>query len=86
MSASGRSAASTSGSASNAVSSADADVPAEFTAEGFPIAAPLQPEWWGSQVIALGTDGVLLGYRPGGNAASILDIGITDLDSLAIAP
>jgi hypothetical protein len=67
-------------------SSSAAEPPAQFTAEGFPVTAPLQPEWWGTQVIALGTDGVLLGYQPGENAASVLDIGITDIDSIATAP
>jgi hypothetical protein len=46
----------------------------------------LEPQWWGTLVVALGTDGSLLGYQPGGNAASVLDIGVTDIDSLALAP
>jgi hypothetical protein len=58
----------------------------DFTPQGFPIPAPLMPEWWGHMVVGLGIEGTLIGYQPGNEGASVLDIGVSGIESLAEAP
>ncbi|UQX86693.1 hypothetical protein M6D93_10250 [Jatrophihabitans telluris] len=53
---------------------------------GFPIEAPLRPLWWNAQVVGLGTEGVVVGYQPGSQKASLLDIGLKNLLALDQAP
>jgi hypothetical protein len=57
-----------------------------FEADGFPIPAPLAPVWWKDQVIGVGTEGTVVGYRPGSGQATLLDLGVTAIQSLALAP
>ncbi|HEX8080622.1 MAG TPA: hypothetical protein VF557_10470 [Jatrophihabitans sp.] len=54
--------------------------------DGFPIEAPLTPLWWDGQVVALGADSTVVGYRPGTNQASLLDLGPDDLQAIAEMP
>jgi hypothetical protein len=54
--------------------------------DGFPIPAPLSPLWWNGQVVALGADATVVGYRPGSNQASLLDLGADDLHAMAEMP
>jgi hypothetical protein len=54
--------------------------------DGFPIKAPLTPLWWNGQVVALGADHTVVGYRPGTNQASLLDLGANDLQAIAEMP
>ncbi|MDQ1742474.1 MAG: hypothetical protein QOE23_813, partial [Pseudonocardiales bacterium] len=54
--------------------------------DGFPIQAPLSPLWWNDQVVALGPDATVVGYRPGSNQASLLDLGPDDLQAMAELP
>ncbi len=54
--------------------------------DGFPISAPLAPLWWNGQVVGLGTDGTVVGYRPGGPQSSLLDLGADDLQAFAPTP
>ncbi|HEX8094997.1 hypothetical protein [Jatrophihabitans sp.] len=65
--------------------SASPSVPA-LQPDGFPIQAPLTPLWWNGQVVALGADATVVGYRPGSNQASLLDLGPEDLQSMAEMP
>jgi hypothetical protein len=65
--------------------SASPSVPA-LHPDGFPIPAPLTPLWWNGQVVALGADATVVGYRPGTNQASLLDLGPEDLQSMAEMP
>ncbi len=62
-----------------------ASVPA-LRPDGFPIEAPLTPLWWDGQVVALGPDSTVVGYRPGTNQASLLDLGPDDLQAIAEMP
>lgn len=57
-----------------------------FTSDGYPIVAPLSPLWWNKQVIGVGTDGTVVSYQPGGAQASLLDLGVTGIESLAQSP
>jgi hypothetical protein len=79
------SASSGSASASSTSKSASPSIPA-LQPDGFPIPAPLSPLWWDGQVVALGPDGVVVGYRPGTNQASLLDLGAHDLQAIAELP
>jgi|GEM_PF-2374512 len=54
--------------------------------DGFPIQAPLTPLWWNGQVVALGPDATVVGYRPGSDQASLLDLGPEDLQAIAELP
>ncbi len=54
--------------------------------DGFPIPAPLTPMWWNDLVVAVGVDGAVIGYRPGGHQSSQLDLGMTGIRALAAAP
>ena len=54
--------------------------------DGFPLQAPLTPLWWNDQVVALGPDATVVGYRPGSNLASLLDLGPKDLQAMAELP
>lgn len=54
--------------------------------DGFPIPAPLTPMWWNGLVVAVGVDGAVIGYQPGGHQSSQLDLGMTGLRALAAAP
>jgi hypothetical protein len=54
--------------------------------DGFPLPAPLAPLWWNGQVVALGTDATVVGYRPGSSQASLLDLGADDLQAIAELP
>jgi hypothetical protein len=54
--------------------------------DGFPIQAPLAPLWWKDQVVALGTDATVVGYRPGSRQAALLDLGPKDLQAVAQMP
>jgi hypothetical protein len=54
--------------------------------DGFPIQAPLSPLWWNGQVVALGADATVVGYQPGSNQASLLDLGPEDLQAIAELP
>ena len=54
--------------------------------DGFPIQAPLSPLWWNGQVVALGPDATVVGYRPGSGQASLLDLGPEDLQAIAEMP
>jgi hypothetical protein len=62
-----------------------ATIPA-FEPEGFPIPAPQTPIWWSGIAVAVSGDGTVVGYRPGTAQASVLDLGVTEIDSLAQAP
>jgi hypothetical protein len=57
-----------------------------FEPDGFPVPAPLQPLWWADQVVAVGSEGSVVGYRPGSDQASLFDLGFSDIQSLAEAP
>ena len=76
---------SSSGTASSASRSASPSVPA-LQPDGFPLEAPLTPLWWNGQVVALGADATVVGYRPGSNQASLLDLGPEDLQAIAEMP
>lgn len=52
--------------------------------DGYPIAAPLAPVWWTGMVVGVGTDGTIVGYRPGSGRAALLDLGMTAVTSLAV--
>jgi hypothetical protein len=65
--------------------SATPSIPA-LQPDGFPIEAPLTPLWWDGQVVALGADSTVVGYRPGTNQASLLDLGPDDLQAIAEMP
>lgn len=54
--------------------------------DGYPIPAPLAPLWWQAMVVAVGTDGTVIGYKPGGAQSSLLDLGLTGIQALAPAP
>jgi hypothetical protein len=82
---SGSSTVGVSGSASSSSRSATPSVPA-LQPDGFPIEAPLTPLWWDGQVVALGADSTVVGYRPGTNQASLLDLGPDDLQAIAEMP
>jgi hypothetical protein len=80
-----------SGSGSSASSASSSSRPASPSApalqpDGFPIEAPLTPLWWNDQVVALGADATVVGYRPGSNQASLLDLGPEDLRAMAEMP
>jgi hypothetical protein len=57
-----------------------------FDREAFPITAPLAPSWWKDTLLAVAADGNLIGYQPGNKQASLLDLGLGDLESLALFP
>jgi hypothetical protein len=57
-----------------------------FEPDGFPLAAPQVPLWWSGVAIAVGSDGLVVGYKPGNNQGSVLDLGVGDVDSLTAAP
>jgi len=80
-------AASSAGSATSASASKSASpsVPA-LQPDGFPVPAPLTPLWWNGQVVALGADATVVGYRPGSDQASLLDLGPKDLQAMAELP
>jgi hypothetical protein len=42
--------------------------------------------WWNGQVVALGADATVVGYQPGSNKASLLDLGSEDLQAIAELP
>jgi hypothetical protein len=65
--------------------SATASVPA-LQPDGYPITAPLAPLWWNGLVVGVGTDGTVIGYKPGGVQSSLLDLGLTQLSAVATAP
>ena len=73
------------GAPSSASRSASPSAPA-LQPDGFPIQAPLTPLWWNGQVVALGADATVVGYRPGSNEASLLDLGPEDLQAIAEMP
>ncbi|MDQ1740519.1 MAG: hypothetical protein QOE53_2171, partial [Pseudonocardiales bacterium] len=77
-----------SGSGSAASSSSRPALPSApaLQPDGFPIEAPLTPLWWNGQVVALGADATVVGYRPGSNQASLLDLGPKDLQAIAEMP
>lgn len=75
---SGRTTASTSPSVTPSVPALEPD--------GFPIPAPLAPMWWNGLVVAVGVDGTVIGYQPGGHQSSQLELGITGIRALAAAP
>jgi hypothetical protein len=80
-----------SGSGPSASSASSSSRPASPSApalqpDGFPIEAPLTPLWWNDQVVALGADATVVGYRPGSNQASLLDLGPEDLRAMAEMP
>lgn len=54
--------------------------------DGFPISAPLSPVWWNGTVVAVGLDSTVIGYKPGSALSSELDLGLTDVTALALAP
>ncbi len=54
--------------------------------DGFPISAPLAPVWWNGTVVAVGLDSTVIGYRPGSTLSAELDLGLTDVTALALAP
>lgn len=72
-------------SSSSGSRSATPSIPA-LQPDGFPIEAPLTPLWWDGQVVALGADSTVVGYRPGTNHASLLDLGTDDLQAIAEMP
>lgn len=74
-----------SASGSSGSRSATPSIPA-LQPDGFPIEAPLTPLWWDGQVVALGADSTVVGYRPGTNQASLLDLGPDDLQAIAEMP
>ncbi|HEY0166152.1 MAG TPA: hypothetical protein VGB75_03825 [Jatrophihabitans sp.] len=74
-----------SGGPSASSGSATPSIPA-LQPDGFPIEAPLRPLWWNGQVVALGADATVVGYRPGTNQASLLDLGPDDLHAIAEMP
>ena len=57
-----------------------------FEPDGFPIPAPLTPVWWNGEVIGVGSEAAVVGYRPGSGQASLLDLGISGIQSLALGP
>jgi len=76
---------SASGPAGSSTSSSSKPAPA-LQPDGFPIQAPLTPLWWRGQVVALGADSTVVGYRPGSDQASLLDLGPEDLQAIAEMP
>jgi hypothetical protein len=54
--------------------------------DGYPIAAPLTPLWWQGLVVGLGTDGTVIGYQPGHQQSSLIDLGLKDIHAFAAAP
>lgn len=54
--------------------------------DGYPISAPLTPIWLADTVVAVGQDSTVIGYKPGSTLSSQLDLGLTDVRSLALAP
>ncbi|MEO6702215.1 MAG: hypothetical protein ABI140_08705 [Jatrophihabitantaceae bacterium] len=54
--------------------------------DGYPIAAPLAPLWWNGLVVGVGTDGTVVGYKPGGAQSSLLDLGLTGIKAMASVP
>lgn len=54
--------------------------------DGYPIPAPLAPLWWNKIVVGVGADGTVIGYQPGSVQSSLLDLGITDIRALGLAP
>ena len=71
---------------SSSASPSPSTTSAAFTLQGFPFPAPLQPEWWDGQVVGLGNEGTVVGYQPGKDQAVLLDLGFSDIKSLADAP
>lgn len=70
----------------SASASASMTAPA-LTATGFPVPAPLTPLWLGdTTVVAVGLDSTVIGYKPGSTLSVQLDLGLTDIRSLAVAP
>ncbi|HJQ00979.1 MAG TPA: hypothetical protein VJ851_05225 [Jatrophihabitans sp.] len=65
--------------------SSSASVPA-LEPDGYPIAAPLAPLWWGAMVVGLGADGTVIGYKPGSTQSALLDLGLAGIQALAPAP
>jgi len=75
----------TSSSLSGSVSKSPPIVPI-FEPDGFPLPAPQVPLWWGGVAIAVGGEGLVVGYKPGNNQGSALDLGVSDVDALTAAP
>lgn len=65
--------------------SASSTAPA-LAPDGYPISAPLTPIWLGQTVVAVGLDSTVIGYHPGSPLSSQLDLGLTDVRALALAP
>ena len=52
----------------------------------FPLPAPQVPLWWGGVAIAVGGEGLVVGYKPGNDQGSALDLGVSHVDALTAAP
>ena len=78
----------TSATSSSASSSASKSPPAVpiFEPDGFPLPAPQVPLWWGGVAIAVGGEGLVVGYKPGNDQGSALDLGVSHVDALTGAP
>lgn len=77
------------GSASSSLpssSEASASAGPAFEPDGFPIAAPQVPQWWGAVAVAVSSDGAVIGYEPGTNRAAILNVGADKIQALTDAP
>lgn len=72
-------------SSTTASASASSSVPV-LAPDGYPIAAPLAPLWSNGMVIGVGTDGTVIGYRPGGAQSALLELGLTGIRAVASAP
>jgi hypothetical protein len=79
---------SSSASSSSATSSASKSPPADptFEPDGFPLPAPQVPLWWGGVAIAVGGEGLVVGYKPGNDQGSALDLGVSDVAAVTAAP
>jgi hypothetical protein len=78
--------ASNSGSASKSAGKSPSASTLALQPDGFPIPAPLTPLWWSGKVVALGADSTVVSYRPGSDQASLLDLGVKDLQAIAPTP
>jgi hypothetical protein len=85
-SAASASSASAASASSASAASAAASPPAAFDSAGFPIPAPVRPDWWGKLVVAVGSEGTVVGYQPGHAQAALLDLGLGGIQSIADAP
>jgi len=74
------------GSASPSATASPSTSTPTVSREGYPISAPLAPLWLGNLVVGVALDATVIGYHPGSNQSSELDLGLSQVSSLALAP